>query len=66
MITKGSGTAASRTVTFDVSTDRVFSEPVLQEYGRRSGVKVSPVYDTEQTKQNPRNAPECGIRRAHR
>jgi iron(III) transport system substrate-binding protein len=33
-----------------VSTDRVFSEPVLREYERRSGVKVNPVYDTEETK----------------
>jgi iron(III) transport system substrate-binding protein len=40
----------TRTVTIYVSTDRVFSEPVLREYERRSGVKVSPVYDTEETK----------------
>jgi iron(III) transport system substrate-binding protein len=46
----GSATASTRTVTIYVSTDRVFSEPVLQEYERRSGVKVSPVYDTEETK----------------
>ena len=39
-----------RTVTIYVSTDRVFSEPVLREYERGSGVKVSPVYDTEETK----------------
>jgi iron(III) transport system substrate-binding protein len=39
-----------RAVTIYVSTDRVFSEPVLREYGRRSGVKVNPVYDTEETK----------------
>jgi iron(III) transport system substrate-binding protein len=41
---------ADRTVTVYVSTDRVFSEPVLQEYERRSGVKVNAVYDTEETK----------------
>jgi iron(III) transport system substrate-binding protein len=46
----GSGTERARTVTIYVSTDRVFSEPVLQEYERRSGVQVSPVYDTEETK----------------
>ena len=40
----------TRTVTIYVSTDRVFSEPVLREYERRSGVKVNPVYDTEETK----------------
>src|SRR5918993_801003 len=39
-----------RTVTIYVSTDRVFSEPVLREYERRTGVKVDPVYDTEETK----------------
>lgn len=41
---------ADRTVTVYVSTDRVFSEPVLQEYEQRSGVKVNAVYDTEETK----------------
>src|SRR5688572_26755530 len=41
---------AAGTVTIYVSTDRVFSEPVLREYERRSGVKVSTVYDTEETK----------------
>jgi iron(III) transport system substrate-binding protein len=39
-----------RAVTVYVSTDRVFSEPVLREYERLSGVKVNPVYDTEETK----------------
>jgi iron(III) transport system substrate-binding protein len=33
-----------------VSTDRVFSEPVLREYERRTGVRVNAVYDTEETK----------------
>jgi iron(III) transport system substrate-binding protein len=41
---------AARTVTAYVSTDRVFSEPVLREYERRSGVTVHAVYDTEETK----------------
>lgn len=40
----------SRSVTVYVSTDRVFSEPVLQEYERRSGVRVDVAYDTEETK----------------
>lgn len=39
-----------RTVTIYVSTDRVFSEPVLREYEKRSGVRVNAVYDTEETK----------------
>lgn len=42
--------AGPRTVTIYVSTDRVFSEPVLREYERRAGVKVNAVYDTEETK----------------
>jgi iron(III) transport system substrate-binding protein len=37
-------------VTIYVSTDRVFSEPVLREYENRTGVRVNPVYDTEETK----------------
>ena len=41
---------APRSVTVYVSTDRVFSEPVLQEYQRRSGLTVNAVYDTEETK----------------
>src|SRR5688500_20274716 len=41
---------AARTVTVYVSTDRVFSEPVLRDYEQRTGVKVNAVYDTEETK----------------
>jgi iron(III) transport system substrate-binding protein len=41
---------AQRTVTIYVSTDRVFSEPVLREYEKRSGIRVNTVYDTEETK----------------
>jgi iron(III) transport system substrate-binding protein len=41
---------AERTVTIYVSTDRVFSEPVLREYEKRTGVRVNAVYDTEETK----------------
>src|SRR5688572_7754930 len=43
------GDSAGR-VTIYVSTDRVFSEPVLREYERQSGVRVDAVYDTEETK----------------
>ena len=41
---------SQKTVTVYVSTDRVFSEPVLRTFEQRSGVKVSAVYDTEETK----------------
>jgi iron(III) transport system substrate-binding protein len=47
---ESTGDGGLRTVTIYVSTDRGFSEPVLREYARRSGVKVNPVYDTEETK----------------
>jgi iron(III) transport system substrate-binding protein len=42
--------AAGNEVTVYVSTDRVFSEPVLREYERQSGTRVNAVYDTEETK----------------
>jgi iron(III) transport system substrate-binding protein len=41
---------APRSVTVYVSTDRVFSEPVLRLYETQSGVQVNAVYDTEETK----------------
>lgn len=41
---------AAREVTVYVSTDRVFSEPVLRAYEQKTGVKVNAVYDTEETK----------------
>ena len=44
------GPQAARTVTIYVSTDRVFSEPVLRAYEQQSGVTVNAVYDTEETK----------------
>lgn len=33
-----------------VSADRPFSEPILKEYERQSGVRVNVAYDTEETK----------------
>jgi iron(III) transport system substrate-binding protein len=42
--------SGAREVTVYVSTDRPFAEPVLQAYEESSGVKVRPVYDTEETK----------------
>ena len=43
-------TSEQKTVTVYVSTDRVFSEPVLRAFEQRSGVRVNAVYDTEETK----------------
>jgi iron(III) transport system substrate-binding protein len=48
--TNSDASAGAPVVTVYVSTDRVFAEPVLQEYQRRSGVMVNAVYDTEETK----------------
>jgi iron(III) transport system substrate-binding protein len=50
--TTGSNRANStaREVTVYVSTDRVFSEPILRAYEQQSGVRVNAVYDTEETK----------------
>jgi iron(III) transport system substrate-binding protein len=50
--TTGSNEANStaREVTIYVSTDRVFSEPILRTYEQQSGVRVNAVYDTEETK----------------
>jgi iron(III) transport system substrate-binding protein len=39
-----------RAVTVYVSTDRVFSEPILRAYQERTGIRVDAVYDTEETK----------------
>jgi iron(III) transport system substrate-binding protein len=40
----------AREVTVYVSADRPFSEPVMQAYQQRTGVRVHVVYDTEETK----------------
>ncbi len=32
------------------SEDRVFSEPVLQQFEKKTGIKVRAIYDTEETK----------------
>jgi iron(III) transport system substrate-binding protein len=46
----GGGGRSEREVTAYVSADRPFSEPIMQEYERRSGVRVNVIYDTEETK----------------
>src|SRR5262245_29100086 len=46
----GAAERSSREVTAYVSADRPFSEPIMQEYQRQSGVRVNVVYDTEETK----------------
>ena len=46
----GARDRSAREVTAYVSADRPFSEPIMQEYQRRTGVRVNVVYDTEETK----------------
>jgi iron(III) transport system substrate-binding protein len=48
--TTGNPTDTANEVTVYVSTDRVFSEPILKAYEQKTGVKVKAVYDTEETK----------------
>src|SRR5262244_740744 len=38
------------TVTVDVSEDQVFSEPILRDFVRETGIKVNAVFDTEEAK----------------
>src|SRR5215208_2628711 len=47
---RNGNSGATNEVTIYVSTDRVFSEPILQAYEKKTGVKVNVVYDTEETK----------------
>ncbi len=48
--TANNSTSTMNEVTVYVSTDRVFSEPILKAYEQMTGVKVNAVYDTEETK----------------
>ena len=40
----------SKTVTVYVSEDQVFSEPILKDFEKETGIKVNTVYDTEEAK----------------
>ena len=40
----------SRTVVVYVSEDQVFSEPILKDFERETGITVKPVFDTEESK----------------
>jgi ABC-type Fe3+ transport system substrate-binding protein len=46
----GGSNRGSREVTAYVSADQPFSEPIMKEYERRTGVRVNVAYDTEETK----------------
>ncbi len=40
----------AKTVTVYVSEDQVFSEPVLKDFEKQTGIKINAVYDTEEAK----------------
>ncbi len=42
--------ANNKTVTVYVSEDQVFSEPILKDFEKETGIKVKAVYDTEEAK----------------
>src|SRR5260370_35074002 len=44
------GPRASKTVVIYVSEDEVFSEPLLKDFERETGIQVKPVFDTEEAK----------------
>lgn len=46
----GVGQTGAKRVVVYAALDRGFSEPILEEYENRTGVKIRPVYDTESTK----------------
>jgi iron(III) transport system substrate-binding protein len=47
----------SPTVVVYVSHDQVFSEPIVKDFERDTGVKVRAIYDTEETKSTGRYEP---------
>ncbi len=42
--------ASSKTVVVYVSEDQVFSEPILKDFERETGITIKPVFDTEESK----------------
>jgi iron(III) transport system substrate-binding protein len=46
----GCSQKAANEVVVYVSTDQVFSEPILRDFEKETGIKVKTVYDTEETK----------------
>src|SRR5438128_210173 len=44
------GATPSTTVVIYVSEDQVFSEPILKDFEKETGIQVKPVFDTEEAK----------------
>jgi iron(III) transport system substrate-binding protein len=49
LLWRGSGSGANSVVIY-VSHDQVFSEPILKDFERDTGIRVRALYDTEETK----------------
>ncbi len=64
----GCGNDANEVVVY-TSVDQVFSEPVLQDFEKQTGIKVRAVFDTEETKSTgvlnrliaEKNNPQCDV-----
>lgn len=62
-------TAAARQVVVFTALDQVFSEPILQEFQKNTGIRVKAVYDLEATKTTglvnrliaEKNHPQCDV-----
>jgi len=50
LIACSNGKETQNTVTVYVSEDQVFSEPILKDFEKETGIKVHAVYDTEESK----------------
>ena len=50
MVISGCSQRTTNEVVVYVSEDRVFSEPILRDFEKGTGIKVKAVYDTEETK----------------
>jgi iron(III) transport system substrate-binding protein len=50
IIISGCSQKAANEVVVYVSTDQVFSEPILRDFEKETGINVKTVYDTEETK----------------
>ncbi len=50
VVLAGCSTSRKNAVTVYVSEDQVFSEPILKDFEKESGIKVNAVFDTEEAK----------------
>ncbi|MBI3583263.1 MAG: extracellular solute-binding protein [Nitrospinae bacterium] len=50
MTMSGCSQKGAKEVVIYVSTDQIFSEPILRDFEKGTGIKVKAVYDTEETK----------------